>query len=450
MSATLDRVIISGLLAVVLFTALAQGAVEGWSVAIFEWTIAALVLLWGLKMGLSGKLRILVPAPTFPIAALLVFGVIQGLVFNGRGGHHFSLSMDAESTRQGVAVLFFLLAAFLIAVNVFSSRDRLQRLAAFLVAYGLAMSVFALIQYFTWNGKFYWLIPTRGGAAFGPFVNRNHFAGYMEMLMPIPIGLLVCGAADKQRIIYGFAAVMMGIAVLAAQSRGALLAVVCEMILIAVVDRWFAKVRRVRDRANGLVPETRGLVLRLGAVGIISVAILAGILWIGADPIIGRVAGSSLSKGQAPDPGYSRHLIWTGTIGMIKANPLIGVGFGAYETAYPIYAVTDGTVIVGQSHNDYLQIVADCGVVGGILTIWFLIVMARSTMRALAARDRLLSGLALGCGAGVLGLLVHSLVDFNLQLPSNALLFLLLSAVVSVIAAIKVPSPRPAAATGSD
>jgi O-antigen ligase len=358
--------------------------------------------------------------------------------------------MDAESTRQGVAVLFFLLAAFLIAVNVFSSRNRLQWLAGFLVAYGLTMSVFALIQYFTWNGKFYWLIPTRGLAAFGPFVNRNHFAGYMEMLMPIPIGLLVSGAARKQRIIYGFAAVMMGIAVLAAQSRGGLLAVVCEMILIAIVDRWFAKAKRVRDRAHGLVPETRGLVLRLGAAGMISVAILAGILWIGADPIIGRVVGSSVSKGQAPDPGYSRQLIWTGTVAMIKANPFIGVGFGAYETAYPIYAVTDGAVIVGQSHNDYLQIVADCGVVGAILTIWFLIVMARSALRALAARDRLLSGLALGCAAGVLGLLVHSLVDFNLQLPSNALLFLLLSAVVSVTVAISAPSPQPTVATGPD
>ena len=432
MTTFLDRLIITGLAVALVFTALAHGAVEGWSVALFECTVAFLFLLWGLRLGISGRVLVSIPGVVLPMVGLLAFAAIQGLNLPGNG-EHATLSIDSEATHQAVAVLFFLVVAYLIAANFLCSPDRLRALATFLVFYGLAMSVFALIQHFTWNGKFYWLFPTRAMGAFGPFVNRNHFAGYLEMLMPIPIGLLISRGVDDQKLIYGFAAAIMGVAILATESRGALLAIICEMIFIAVVDRRISRARRTWSPAASTSRAPR-LVVRLGAVGMVSIAILAGVLWIGADPIIGRVAGSGAANDAAPDPGYSRQAIWQGTIAMIKAHPLMGVGFGAYETAYPIYAVTDGTVIVAQSHNDYLQILADCGVVGGALALWFLVIVTRTTIRALAARDRFLSGLAAGAGAGILGLLVHSIVDFNLQLPSNALLFLVILAVVSVIA----------------
>ncbi|HEY6332480.1 MAG TPA: O-antigen ligase family protein [Blastocatellia bacterium] len=436
MSEILDRVILTGLTAVVVFTALAQGAVEGWSVAIFEWAVAALVLLWGLKLILSGKVRIVAPVAALPLAALVVYGLIQGHRFTGAGGAQSSLSMDTESTSQATTVVCFLLVALLLAVNVVTTKARLKGLATFLAVYGLAMSVFALIQHFAWNGKFYWMIPTRGHAAFGSFVNRNHFAGYMEMLMPIPVGLLIAGAINAQRILLGFAAMMMGTSILACGSRGGLVALVAEMIFLTVASRPLVKARQQKEARSGKSAQASSAMLRFGAVGLISVSIIAGILWIGADSIIDRVSSSVETQDPESNPGYSREMIWQGTAAMIKANPILGVGLGAYETAYPIYATTDGSVVVAQSHNDYLQIVADCGVVGGALAVAFVCLMAQVTLKSISAHDKLSSGLALGAATGVFGILIHSLFDFNLQLPSNALLFLMLCAILcSIVAA---------------
>jgi O-antigen ligase len=130
---------------------------------------------------------------------------------------------------------------------------------------------------------------------------------------------------------------------------------------------------------------------------------------------------------------------------MIQANPFFGVGLGAYETAFSIYTRSDGSIKVPQAHNDYLQVVADCGIVGGVIALWFIVLLFRAVSRGIKSSDPLQAGLALGGGAGIFALLVHSLFDFNLQLPSNALLFLLLSAVVAQIGAAVVPQEKSAA-----
>ena len=102
---------------------------------------------------------------------------------------------------------------------------------------------------------------------------------------------------------------------------------------------------------------------------------------------------------------------------------------GAYETAFSTYTKSDGSLRVPQAHNDYLQIIADCGVVGGLIALWFIALAFRAVLRGARSPDPLYAGLALASGAGMFAMLVHSLLDFNLQLPSNALLFLVLSAV---------------------
>jgi O-antigen ligase len=178
---------------------------------------------------------------------------------------------------------------------------------------------------------------------------------------------------------------------------------------------------------------------RIGAMFVIVFAIGAGVLWVGGDSVIRRVERTRLTTQEvSPTAGQdtfyrSRGWIWRDTLQMIRANWMTGVGRGAFQTAYPIYSERDGTLQVGQAHNDYLQIVAECGVVGAAAVIGFIYLVMREILRAIRRRDPLLSGLALGAGGGIFAMLVHSLFDFNLQLPSNALLFLTLTAVVSII-----------------
>ncbi len=88
-------------------------------------------------------------------------------------------------------------------------------------------------------------------------------------------------------------------------------------------------------------------------------------------------------------------------------------------------------VTANAAHNDYLQILAEGGLVGGALTLWFIVLVLRSLMKALQSHDTQMLALALAGGTGIVGMLVHSVFDFNLQLPSHALLFLTLIAVVA-------------------
>jgi O-antigen ligase len=191
-------------------------------------------------------------------------------------------------------------------------------------------------------------------------------------------------------------------------------------------------------------------VIDAAIVAAILTAIVAGVIWIGAEPIINRIAtgnagSSDLSKAQAFH--NVRGAIWQDTWRMIRENPVSGVGLGAYESAYPVFAWDHGVEgIVAQAHNDYLQILADGGLVGGALALWFLVTVFGALARGVRQRDPLSAGIALGAGAGVFGLLVHSLFDFGLQLPSHAVLFLSLSALVSSVGAtVREPLSQPAA-----
>jgi len=162
------------------------------------------------------------------------------------------------------------------------------------------------------------------------------------------------------------------------------------------------------------------------------VAILAGVIWIGADfDILKRIAQDPLTTSAATD----RRSVWGDTLTMFAANPILGIGLGAFETIYPIYGRGDGTMLIQFAHNDFLQVLSDGGLVGGAIALWFIIVIARAMTRVTKAADPFLRALGLGSAAGILALLVHSLFDFNLQIPSNALLFLILSAVVSRVSA---------------
>jgi len=111
------------------------------------------------------------------------------------------------------------------------------------------------------------------------------------------------------------------------------------------------------------------------AVIILIATIVAGVLFIGPQAIIDRVTGSALSGSQSNVETFfsSRGWIWQDTLLMIGANPVTGVGIGAYQTAYPIYSRSDGALTVSHAHNDYLQVLSDCGVLGGLIAAWLIV-----------------------------------------------------------------------------
>jgi O-antigen ligase len=452
-----ESIIALGLMVVMAGSALAFGAVEPWSLATLGLSIITLLVLWVIKGLVDRRLKISAPSTALPLVAMILLGVLQGITITDSTGKRFSISLDAEATRLATEVLLILLIAFLLSANFLDKVPALTWLRNFLIFFGLALSIFGLIQRFTWNGKYYWVIEpsAQSPSPFGPFVNHNHFAGYIEMIAPIPVALILRRAVRGElAILYGFAAAMMGLAVVMSLSRGGMISLIAG--LMFVVAFGFKGARGLGSRERGVGgEETRGRIphspfptpdsrfpiplaaARVGVMIVMLITIGVGVWWVGADPVIRRVEKSALRSG-ADTRGetffQSRGWIWRDTATMISDKWALGVGLGAYQTAYPIYSSNDGSLVVGQAHNDYLQILADAGIFGAIIALWFVFLIARDTVRASRHRSRVMSGTALGAAGGLFALFVHSLFDFNFQIPSNALLFLVLTSVVSRIA----------------
>jgi O-antigen ligase len=450
MNRRLERVILSGLIGVVIFTALAHGAVETWSLAIFELVIILLTALWGIRAVISKHITLRVPRVALPLVLLLVWGLIQSIVYTDQAGQRHSLSMDVEATRQTTTILFILLLALLLVASILAHREYLAKLPMFLTAYGFVLALFGLIQYFAWDGRFFWWRQTTDivTSPFGPFVAHNHFAGYMELLLPIPIAFVIMQIGRVEtRIFYGFAATFMGAAAVASLSRGGFISLFAQLIFLAVVapliPRQSSHSGRDSDRHGVLTkhsPRRKSgkFATPLMAVIAITIAIGASVYWIGLEPVVNRVAQGKIVTTDAKEESFmvSRGWIWRDTLTMIRAHFGTGIGLGAFETAFPIYSQSDGSLQIGQAHNDYLQLVAEAGILGVILLLWFLGIVISQTFRGMQSSDPLMAALALGSGGSIVGMMVHSIFDFNLQLPSHALLLVFLTA---VLARVNVP-----------
>lgn len=446
MSSYLDNIIATGLLLVIVVAALAHGVVEPWSALLFKWGLIALVLLWMVKAAVERQLTVVIPSIAWPLAALLALGIAQSLAITDSAGARQSLSLDVEATREVTLMLGGLLAGTLVAANFLTSRARLRSLARFLTIYGLALAFFAIIQHFTWQEHFYWLRPAITDSPFGPFVNRNHFAGYLALLLPWPVALLLERRTSlAERLFYLFAAAWLGAAVIVSLSRGGMISIFAELMLMAALGARLA--RHETEPSAEVGASWRGKLLRWGAVTGLVAAILGGALWLGEERVINRLATGQETAQPAAAQTFtaSRGEIWRDTWAVIRAHAWTGAGLGAFETAYPIHSQDQGMGrVLAHAHNDYLQVLADGGIIGGALALWFIILTWRAIALGVRAREPQLAAVALASGASICGLLVHSLFDFNLQLPAHALLFLSLAAVVCRTSALAVASaPQP-------
>ncbi len=411
MSNFFDRTIAVGLLAVLVLTALAHGAVEPWSVGLFEMLLVGLLALWAVKAVVDKQLNVTIPTVTLPMLALLALGVVQSIAWTNNLGQRAGLSLDIDATRASVLVLGFLILFFVMAVNFFGTHERMLLAANVLTFFGVILAAFSLIQHFNLNSEF-----------IGPFVNRAHFAGCMAMLAPIPLGLILAGVRHEARILYGFAAALMGTAAIGSFSRGGAVSLVLALGFMALVYSRLHGGHRNSSRAAKAAP-----------IALAGGAMLAGLFWVGAAPVVDRFGDSIDQFVERGTADVRRAEIWQGTAGMIHEFPLMGAGLGAFTTVYPTYTVEDTGLLMTYVHNDYLQVLADSGALGGLIALWFLIITVTTLSRAIQSSEPVTAGLSLAAATGMFAIAVHSISDTQLQIPSNALLFLFLLAIVSTV-----------------
>ena len=441
-----SRFIIVLLCVSVVLTALAYGTVHYWSLAVFEIGASALVLLWAVDAWRSRRLRLSRSLLQLPLVGLFLLGLFQLLPMGGGGDGTTggaltvppisSVSIDPYSTRLALVQVAALFIYFAAALAFIDSPKRLRLVVRVVIVFGFLLAFMGLIQYATSPGKIYWLKELPQSTPFGPFYNRHHFAGYMELTLALPLGLIFSGAVERdKRPLYIFAAALMGIALITTNSRGGLIALVAEIAFLAAMG--FGR-REEKARGGERTGRARAALLRVGlGLGLV-VALILGALLFGGEAALNRIVGSVNSS----DPTTGRAHFWAVTLDIIKDHPVVGTGLGSYGLAYTRYDSRNGLERLEQAHNDYLQMMSDAGIIGMGLALIFVFFLFRKGFARRESSDDFRRGVATGALAGCFAVLVHSFFDFTLHTTSNALLFLILVALATINGRVEQPSTQ--------
>src|SRR5713226_381269 len=262
----------------IVLSALAYGTVHYWALGLFNLGALAILLLWVLDGWSLGRLRVSRNLLQLPLLGALVLGLVQLLPFRDAGNTLAatsltrSLSLDPYSTRLVLVQLATLLIYFSATLVYTDTPHRLRLLARTIIIFGCCLAIFGLTQSISSPTKVYWIRELGQSTAFGPFINRHHFAGYMELTMALPLGLLFANAIDKEkRLLYFFAAALMGVALITTGSRGGIIALIAQILFFAVVTSFRRGEQQKREQAKS--GRMKGYLIRAG----LGVALIVGL-----------------------------------------------------------------------------------------------------------------------------------------------------------------------------
>ncbi len=365
-----------------------------------------ILLLWLADSVRNGQIE-LVTAPVLgPAFLLLAFTAYHWVA---------AVSVNPGATQVEWLRWVGVLSVALVAGESVKSRTHLRQVCGSLAIAGVVIAVFAMAQYWAGNGKVYWILePAQGGWMFGPYVNRNHFAGLMELWMPIALGLaMMPHNTFTRRWIWYLAALVMGTAVVLSGSRGGVIAITAEILLIALISAGF------RGRRT-LITLAVSLVLLAGAAALL-----------GRGDAFDRYKQSfEVTKMQKEEAALNRVQAWKSAWTIFTRNPIAGTGLDTFVTHFPAVREFSTDKVWTHAHNDFLQFLSETGIIGVALAVWILSVGAREGWGNVQRTMGTTTGaLLVGMGCACVGFLVHGWLDFNFHVPANAASFAAIGAI---------------------
>ena len=467
----IDTLIEKGILFLLIFTPLAFGTVQPWSVAVMEIVAFSIFFLYLIKKTLENPVPLslqrqsarqffrqgnrprflsilcilfillifinlfqMLPLPEALLKAISPASLATYRDFgNTPDGAFHPISLNPDATRQELFRLLCYAAIFFVIVSHYRTKDQVNSLVKTILFMGCFLVVFAIVQKMAWNGRIFWIYPVdeslrNGLRIWGPYISYDNFAGYMEMAIPLGMGLLLYRAprvtalpeAPLSLKIARFMAsenltpyallfllvLMMAAALLASFSRGGILAFVFSSLFFAAIT-----CRR------------RSLKQKTWLLALLAAVIFAAVVLASWDRLEKRFADLEQDH-------VSRLGVWTDSIGIVRDYPVLGTGLGTFKNAYMRYQTTMPRLLFDHAHNDYVEMLTDTGVVGFLLGAGMALVFFRNTFRRWRQK-RSMFGKCIGAGglASFVAIALHSFTDFNLHIPANALLFAVISAI---------------------
>jgi len=421
------------LISLIIFSPLLYGSVTVLGYTLMISFIFLLGLLWFLEMLFSNRILFLKVKPLLPFILfilLVVFQIIplpfkiiefvspktayfykEFLPFKIRPFSFFTLSICVDST---ISALFKLLAYFLVfilVINYIETKKQFQILLNTIIISAVFISIFAIIQRFTYGslGKVFWFDKDGSSpSCFGPFVNRNHFAGYIEMVIPLSLGYLISDIEVRRKVFYGLGFFIMSLSLFLSFSRAGMAVYLLDLGLLALF-LWLK--RGFREQTN--------------IIWLVSLLIII-LLFFFTDFKVIFNRFISIFEGQL-NPIFNRGYQWQDILKIWQDHPFFGTGLDTFRIVAPFYKSSNLQMIIVHAHNDYLQLLSETGIFGFLFVSLFFYLYFSHIIKILSQRhDRFVISLVLAGLVSVIGLLIHSWVDFNLHIPANALLFFII------------------------
>jgi O-antigen ligase len=346
-----------------------------------------------------------------------------------------TLSLAPSATlNEFVLILCYGIFGFLVLRTV-RSRRQVEVFVLVMLASALFQSLYGMAEVFSGHEMILGRVKRFNlGSVTGTYVNRNHFAGFLEMIFPLSLGYLLVkaryfamekGLSLRQKILWfgqeslqwtlllGLVPAFIGVGLVFSKSRSGIMVLVVTAVLAAAAT---ASWREFSE--EGGEGSERGTKRRSGRiVRLVVMIVLAAVVWLGIGPVVDRFSEMDISY-------ETRRLFYENTLRMIGDFPLAGTGKGTYVDAYAIYEKVDDGLKLSYAHNDYLEFAAENGVVAGGalaaagigLAVWLATMWRRR-------RSSFAKGIGLGAVLGVTAILIHGFTDFNLQIPANAVYF---------------------------
>ena len=294
-------------------------------------------------------------------------------------------------------------------------------------------AIFGILRQAMQHEQGFLLPALRADGGFAQFINRNHFALLVEASMGLLLGIAFLRQDRYERLLVYFSAILLlWVALVLSRSRGGLLAVTVEVICGAAL---FVYLRHRRATQRKESPGWRRplVVTVITMIAMVTITIV-GLVWLGGDQLTTGVETASMEIGHVSQAheGTRRSDFWRATWQMARAHPIAGAGLGAFWAEIPLYHDASGLQTPQQAHNDYLELLASGGVIGAAIFVWFGVLLIRAGRRAAQNYADFQRAAALGAILGILGIGVHSLVDFGLHITINALVFMILLSILSL------------------
>jgi len=392
-------------LLVILFAApLGFGAVQPWAWGLLGAAVAFLLLLWGAACALDKMVRIYWSPIYLPALGFLAIAGVQCCA---------GLTLDQAATKEALCKLTTDLVLFFLVGQLLAEADKRdwREMGLAITCYSFAMGLFAILQFSCRQNLIHWALRSTSNL-FGTYVNRNHYAGLVEMLIP----LAVAGAVPTIRRFRSKGGLLVFLALfpitslLLSGSRGGFVSLTVEALVATTVIFLYAPWRALKTAAT------------TGASLILSAALL--FFWIASSQNEEHLAILANATQSIEVTWGDRWSVARDSLRILRDRPWLGSGLGSFETVLPRYQSFPSDLIWDHAHNEYAEALAETGSTGGALVLFTLGLFLWLVFRNLGERLRHSIGwIQFGAALGCCGLLVHSFVDFNLHIPANGAWF---------------------------